>query len=128
MPDREESTAPPARPPLDEGNGLRETYAYFLPPEIADALRLLSGYVQDRAFEGERTWDHIPGAVAIAQLRATAVDLRHLQGFLWMVSEDPDSEERELVRLCRLARRLSERIAKIAAELEKALERPAEGS
>ena len=31
MSDREDSTAPPTRPPLDEGNGLRETYAYFLP-------------------------------------------------------------------------------------------------
>ncbi|HVF61064.1 MAG TPA: hypothetical protein VNJ70_14755 [Thermoanaerobaculia bacterium] len=117
----EESTAPPIRAPLDEGNGLRETYAYFLPPEIADALRLLSGYVQDRAFEGERTWDHIAGAVAIAQLRAAAVDLRHVEGFLWMVSEDPDSDERELVRLCRLARRLSGRVAKIAAAIEGAL-------
>ena len=51
------------------------------------------------------------------------MDLRHVEGFLWMVSEeDPDPyEQRELVRLCRLARRLSARVGKVAAAIEGAL-------
>ena len=68
-----------------------------------------------------------PGWYTRHELAAVAADLRHLQGFLGMVSDELegldeyDEQDRPARRLVRLAARAAERIGKIAAALEEAV-------
>ena len=136
MRSRKKSTAPvqqqllPPPMPFDESDGWRRTMLYRVTdPLERDVLLRLSKMLDHLILEVGSFWRHLEESGTAAEARAAAADLRYLQVFL--ARFDPGDFDRQddpvEYRLCRLARRLAPRVAKIAAELEMALERPAEG-
>jgi hypothetical protein len=106
---------------FDESDGLRETVAYRLGKADREALRDVVRTLDTLTLEAGRCWGEI-GEPAVAEARAAAVDLRHVQGFLGRLAEngrgaDP-AEEPERARSARAARRLAPAVGRIAAALE----------
>jgi hypothetical protein len=138
MPDYPQSTAPPVAvvPPVltpdqwEDQPCFRETFLlHFSKPEYNAALRGVSVALFDVTLSShlDTLQPDQPGPYVRHELAAAAADLRHLQGFLGMVSESEegldeyDEQDRPARRLVRLAARAAVRIGKIAAALEEAV-------
>lgn len=120
-------------PPFDWEDRVvfRETFLYHLtPPGVADAFRRLGVFFYDLVLQHSEDWPAWLETPTRTELRAAAVDLRFLQGFLqssWKSSEVGEVAKADLP-LCRKAFTWSRRVAQIALEIEKELgPEPAKG-
>jgi hypothetical protein len=126
-----DSTSQPAVPPIldpdafERFEGFRETtLALFTDAKANATLRAMADFIYTISLEYSRYWPAEPEGSFHHQCRAAVADLRHLQGYLAMLSElHPDTEKRRISALCG---RLSPRVKKIADALEKALIPPPE--
>jgi len=101
----------------------RETFLVWLtPPGAADAFRFVGNLFFDLMLNAEDwpTWTESP---VHAELRAAAVDLRFLQGFLTTIGTQERTSELSLedARLSRLAARQAAEVARVAHRIEQGL-------
>jgi hypothetical protein len=116
MPDRPESIPPP---PWIEADSIRETMLIYLDaPEDREAVRQFGRVLYDLALAASiMPRDE---STTRAEMRAVAVELRYLQGFLATIRRSveefalDDSDE----RLARYAGRLAHRVGDMAAAVE----------
>lgn len=131
----------PARPPAavppvidpaawERFPAFRETLLLrYANPEHNAALRALGDLLFDLSVEcgGAPVFHDLPGLYTWHEMAAAAADLRHLQGFLGMVGEEQEGADpgrpadAELIRLAKLAARLTSRVGKIADAIDAAL-------
>lgn len=105
MPNRPQSTPPPARPArphlfdperIDLPQGFRETMLLHVTHRpLNRALRTFANILHEMTLEYARYWPDLPGDFTGWELRAALGDLRHLQNFLAQVGReraesDPD--------------------------------------
>jgi hypothetical protein len=124
MPSFADST--PAAPPesWEDHPVFRETFlAYFTPPEVNAALRVLGRAAYDLILEHYHRWPAWPESATATEMRAAAADLRHLCGFLAAVGRE--HEEAALstadTKLSLLGREQAAEVMRIAEAIERAL-------
>lgn len=130
MPDRPESIAAAPRPQVpdparyDDAEGFRETFLlYVTDPHLNGALRVLGAATFEMALDFRRHWPDLPGIPAVWELRAALGDLRHLQGFLGMVANQPEELDPDTADddLSALAAREAAVLAAVGERIEQAL-------
>lgn len=121
---------PPGEPPpgfLWEDHAVfRETFLrYFTEPRAANALRVLGDFAYDMVLECWGGWPPCGEPLMLSELRAAAVDLRHLQGYLGAIGKSrevsslPPVEDRLAMRSSTWSRQLGELAARIESFLPK---------
>jgi hypothetical protein len=125
---REETTVQVAVPPIidpdtfERFEGFRETtLALFTDAKANETLRRMADFLYTVCLEHSRYWPSEPEGSFRHQCRAAVADLRHLQGYLALLSELEDNPSESKNRIPALCGRLSARVKKIANALEKAL-------
>ena len=137
MADRDQSISEPVPPPShlspqaltppgwDESAGFRETFLrYVTDPEEHQTLRRLARMLHETTLEMARYAPPGGESATREELRATAADLRHLQGFLAAVARSQEECELSPVdeELAALAARQAFNVAGVAAAIEQALD------
>ena len=145
MPDQEEPTtappeqpepAPPAAvlpPTIDPARWedfptFRESLLrHCTGPAANAAMRAFGDLLFEMILEWNNTQPDDPEGYVRHDLRAALADLRALEGFLAYIGretedlDEDDPEDADSYQLCELAERMAGRLARIAAEIEKAL-------
>jgi len=100
----------------------RETFlVYFSELKDNAALRAFGNLILEMTQEYWEHWPDQPEGWLRSNLRAVAADLRHAEGFLVTLSNDPPEEDRFEAYLCRMALRLSQDVAKVAEAIDQEL-------
>ncbi len=119
-----EVALPPLVNPRDwEDFGVyRETFlVYFTEPRDNLALRDSGRLVHNMALEYYQHWPDQPEGWTRSHLRASVADLRHLEGFLTTIGDNPPENHPHEAHLCRMAVRMARKVAVVADQIEKEL-------
>jgi hypothetical protein len=123
-PDDDEAPPVPAVPPLidpakwEDFAVFRETFlVYFSEPSNNDALRAVGNLIYLMALEYWQHWPDQPEGWIRGQLRAAVADLRHLEGFLSTLGENPPDDAYEKA-LCRTSVLMSAEVGSVAEQIE----------
>lgn len=96
----------------------RETWlVYFSIPRYNFALRIVGKLLMEMTLASWGDWPDQPEGWRRSELRAAVADLRHLEGYLATVAEDPPDEPYEAA-LCRTAVLMSEEVGSVAEHIE----------
>jgi hypothetical protein len=100
----------------------RETFlVYFTELRDNTALRDSGRLVHNMALEYYQHWPDQPEGWTRSHLRAAVADLRHLEGFLATMGENPPEHHPHEAHLCRMADRMARKVASVADQIEKEL-------
>jgi hypothetical protein len=128
MPDRLKSTPQPP-PPWNEGDSIRETLViYFDTPDARETLRSFGRLLFDLCIEASHPAPRLDApdepSLAYTEMRAVAVDLRFLEGYLDNVVDRSADESSLTARdesMARFGGRLARRVGAIAEAIEREL-------
>lgn len=96
----------------------RETFlVYFSEPHHNNALRGMGELLFEMTLATWDDWPDQPEGWRRAELRAAVADLRHLEGYLATLGEDPPDEPYEAA-LCRTAVLMSHEVGSVAEHIE----------
>ena len=96
----------------------RETFlVYFSEPRHNASLRGVGDLIYEMTLATWGNWPNQPEGWRRAELRAAVADLRHLEGYLATLGEDPPDEPYEAA-LCRTAVLMSHEVGSVAEHIE----------
>ena len=96
----------------------RETWlVYFTVPKYNAALRMVGKLLLEMTLSAWGEWPDQPEGWRRAELRAAVADLRHLEGYLATLGEDPPDERYE-ASLCRMSVLMSHEVGSVADHIE----------
>ena len=122
-PDSDPPDAPAIPPQIDPTRWedfavFRETFlVYFSVRPYNHALRIVGKLLLEMTLASWGDWPDQPEGWRRAELRAAVADLRHLEGYLATLGEDPPDEKYE-ASLCRTAVLMSHEVGSVADHIE----------
>jgi len=100
----------------------RETFlVYFTEPRDNTALRDQGRLTYNMALEYYQHWPDQPEGWTRSHLRAAVADLRHLEGFLATMGENPPEHHPHEAHLCHMADRMARKVGSVAEQIEEEL-------
>lgn len=122
-PDEEPPPFPAMPPQVDPEHWedfpvFRETWlVYFTVPKYNAALRIVGKMLLEMTLASWGEWPDQPEGWRRAELRAAVADLRHLEGYLATLGEDPPDDRYESA-LCRMSVLMSHEVGSVAEHIE----------